>query len=116
MKNLWLATLVASIVSVSFWLAVSWLAEVDEPWDAGAYWTVIYPAALALTLMLGLLFSKHRWLSGPVVMFGQVPCVMMNAEAGPLLAVGLLYALLLSIPAVLLSWAARPLYRRLVAN
>lgn len=116
MKNTWLATLVASIISVSFWLTASWLAGVSEPWDAKCYWTVLYPAALALTLLLGLMFSEHAWLSGPVVMFGQVPCAMATSEASPLIVVGLLYTLLLSIPAVMLSWGARALYRRMTVS
>ncbi|MHC8407644.1 hypothetical protein [Pseudomonas sp. TMB3-21] len=116
MKNTWLATVVASTISVSFWLTASWMAGVNEPWDAQCYWTVLYPAALALTLILGLMFSKHAWLSGPIVMFGQIPCVMATSEASPLLVVGLLYALLLSIPAAMLSWVARALYRRMTVS
>ncbi|WLH93729.1 hypothetical protein PSH58_17290 [Pseudomonas hefeiensis] len=116
MKSMWLATIVACVISVSFWLAASWSAGVNEPWDAQCYWTVLYPASLALTLTLGLLFQKRGWLAGPIVMFGQIPCVMMTSEAGPLLAVGILYSILLSIPAVMLSWGARAIYRRLAAS
>lgn len=113
---MWLATIVACVISVSFWLAASWSAGVNEPWDAQCYWTVLYPASLALTLTLGLLFQQRGWLAGPIVMFGQIPCVMMTSEAGPLLAVGILYSILLSIPAVMLSWGARVIYRRLAAS
>ncbi|WP_191623186.1 hypothetical protein [Pseudomonas fluorescens] len=77
---------------------------------------MLYPAALGLTLILGLIFSEHAWLSGPVVMFGQIPCVMLTSQADPLLMVGLVYAFLLSIPAVMLSWGARMLYRRIAAS
>ena len=116
LKSMWPATIVACVISVSFWLAASWSAGVNEPWDAQCFWTVLYPASLVLTLTLGLLFQKRRWLAGPIVMFGQIPCVMMTSEAGPLLAVGILYSLLLSIPAVMLSWGARAIYRRLAAT
>ncbi|WLG93822.1 hypothetical protein [Pseudomonas sp. FP198] len=116
MKNMWLATVVACVISMSFWLVASWSAGVNEPWDAQRYWTVLYPASLVLTLILGLLFKKRGWLAGPIVMFGQIPCVMITSEAGPLLAVGVLYSFLLSIPAVMLSWGARAIYRRIAAR
>ncbi|WLI43125.1 hypothetical protein PSH84_15960 [Pseudomonas beijingensis] len=116
MKSMWLATIVACVISVSFWLAASWSAGVNEPWDAQCFWTVLYPASLVLTLTLGLLFQARRWLAGPIVMFGQIPCVVMTSEAGPLLAVGILYSLLLSIPAVMMSWGTRAIYPRLAAT
>ncbi|MBC3372359.1 hypothetical protein HU762_00275 [Pseudomonas sp. SWRI92] len=116
LKSMWLATIVACVTSVSFWLAASWSSGVNEPWDAQCYWAVLYPASLALTLTLGLLFQKRGWVAGPIVMFGQIPCVMMASGAGPLLAVGILYCALLSIPAVMLSWGARAIYRRLAAS
>lgn len=116
LKNIWLATIVTLVISVSFWLAASWSADVNEPWDAQCYLTVLYPASLALTLVLGLLFQKRRWLAGPIVMFGQIPCVMISSEAGPLLAVGILYSILLSIPAVMLSWVACVICRRMAAG
>ncbi|SDS90174.1 hypothetical protein SAMN04490205_4027 [Pseudomonas trivialis] len=116
MKSIWLATIVTLVISVSFWLAASWLAGVNEPWDAQRYLTVLYPASLALALTLGLLFKQRGWLAGPIVMFGQIPCVMITSEPGPLLAVGMLYCILLSIPAVMLFWIARVVCRRLVAS
>lgn len=109
--KVWLAAIIASFVSISFWLAASRASGVDEPWDAHCYWTVIYPSALALTLLLAVIFSKHVWLPGPIIMLGQIPCAMVTSESGALLAVGIIYAVLLSIPAVIMSWAARLLYR-----
>jgi hypothetical protein len=109
---MWLATIVTCVISVGFWLTASWLAGVNEPWDAHCYFAVLYPASLALTLTLGLLFQKRGWLAGPIVMFGQIPCVMITSETGPLLAVGIVYCLLLSIPAVMLWWVARVISRR----
>src|SRR3546814_8010982 len=60
LKSMWLATIVACVISVSFWLAASWSAGVNEPLDAQCYWTVLYPASLALTLTLGLLRSEEH--------------------------------------------------------
>lgn len=111
MNNIWSPTTLAFVISLAFWLIASWLAGVTEPWDAQCYWTTLYPASLALSLMLGLMF-RRTWMVGPIVMLGQIPRVVVTSGVGPLLAVGVLYSILLSIPAVMLSWIARfPLSR-----
>jgi hypothetical protein len=58
------------------------------------------------------LFPKRNWLSGAIVMLAQVPYVMTTSGAGALLAVGVLYALVLSIPAMALGWGAGVIRRR----
>lgn len=112
MTNNWLAAAIALAISVMFWAVVSTLAGVAEPWDARNFWTVIYPAALALAWVLGLVFSKRNWVSGIIVMLAQIPIVLFSNDASGLLVVGVLYALVLAIPAMALGWVAGAVRRR----
>jgi hypothetical protein len=60
-------------------------------------------AALVLSAILGAMFQRHSLIAGAVVMFAQLPVVV----AFPLLTAGVIYAALLSIPAMMLSWLFR---------
>jgi len=94
------------IVSIFFWAVVSAVTGTKEPWDLANYWTLIYPAALALSVILGALLKNAQWSAGAVVMLAQIPVVLVTSGASPLLGVGILYAAFLSIPAIALSWLA----------
>jgi len=98
-------------VSLGFWTAVSMIAGVAEPWDAAGYWTIFYPAALVLSAVLALLPRRFQWAVGAVVIFAQVPVVMVPSGAGPLLGAGIVIATILSIPAVALSWLSGRTWR-----
>ena len=113
MKSTGSAMLVVLMLSLAFWTAVSLVAGVKEPWDAESYWRLIYPAALVLSAAAGLICSDRSVAWGAVVMFAQIPVVMLSSGAGPLLAVGILYASVLSVPAMALSWLAGLARRRL---
>lgn len=94
------------IVSLFFWAVVSAVTAAKEPWDLANYWTLIYPAALVLSAILGAVLKRAQWSAGAVVMLAQIPVVLVVSGVSPLLAVGLLYAAVLSIPAMTLSWLA----------
>jgi hypothetical protein len=94
------------VVSLFFWTVVSAVTGAEEPWDLASYWTLIYPAALALSVFLGAVLKSAQWSAGAVVMLAQVPVVLVISGASPLLGVGILYAAVLSIPAITLSWLA----------
>jgi len=99
------------VVCIIFWTVVSWLSDTAEPWDAAGYWTTVYPVALVLSAILGATFQRYGLIAGAVVMFAQLPVVVASAEASPLLAAGVIYAALLSIPAMMLSWLSARLRR-----
>ncbi|WP_300627131.1 hypothetical protein [Pseudomonas sp.] len=94
------------VASLFFWAVVSAITGAKEPWDLAGYWTIIYPAALALSVVLGAVLKSAQWSAGAVVMFAQIPVVLVISGASPLLGVGILYAAVLSIPAMALSWLA----------
>lgn len=106
-------TCMSAIVGLAYWAAVSGMLGGGEPWDAAAYWTLMYPGALLLAAMLGIAMPTRAWLWGPIVVFAQVPVVVAVSGAGPLLLAGVVYAAVLSIPAALVSGVAGWIRRRM---
>lgn len=100
-------------VGVVFWLLVAWRTPGGEPWDAPAFWTVVYPVALGIAAVLGALFPRHAWLWGLLMMLLQVPVVAVMSGLGPLLVAGLIYALVLAVPAMGVAAAAGAIRSRL---
>ncbi|ASR43594.1 hypothetical protein BEN78_09635 [Xanthomonas citri pv. mangiferaeindicae] len=103
MKPSWLPLSIAALAGFALWSVVSLSMGGGEPWDAELYWTLACPAALALSLALGLAFPIRAWCWGAVVMLAQVPVVIAVSGVGPLLAAGVVYAALLAVPAMLAS-------------
>ncbi|MGV6395159.1 hypothetical protein ACTUVN_000188 [Pseudomonas caspiana] len=105
-QELFMAFIATCVVSLFFWTVVSAITGAGEPWDLASYWTIIYPAALALSVILGAVLRSSQWSAGAVVMLSQIPVVLAISGTSPLLAVGIIYAAFLSIPAITLSWLA----------
>ena len=101
-----MASIATWVVCIGFWAVVSILTGAEEPWDAASFWTRIYPVALVLAFILGWMLKSSQWSAGSIVMFAQIPVVMVSSGVSPLLVAGVLYAALLSVPAMILSWAA----------
>lgn len=111
--NLLAAGAVTLKVGVVFWVLVAWWTPGGEPWDAPAFWTVVYPIALAIAAVLGACFPRKSWLWGLMLMVLQVPVVAVMSGVGPLLLAGVVYALVLALPAMAIAAAAGTLRRRL---
>lgn len=101
-----MAFILVCVVSLIFWTGVSVITGVKEPWDLASYWTIIYPAALALSVVMGAMLKKSQWSAGAIVMFAQIPVILAYTSPSALLSVGILSAAIFSIPAVALSWLA----------
>ncbi len=101
-----MAFIVIWVASLIFWAAVSVLTGAQEPWDAASFWPIVYPAALVLSMVLGSTLKSYPWSAGAIVMFAQIPVMVASSGLSPLLGVGFIYAAILSIPAILLSWIA----------
>jgi len=104
--------ILAGAVGLVFWVGVSLLSGAREPWDAAQFWSVIYPAALVLAAVSGAMFQRASVSAGAIVMAAQLPVVMASSGASPLLAAGVVYVVILSIPAMALSWLAGWVWRR----
>lgn len=112
-ENSLAASAVTLKVGVVFWMLVAWQTPGGEPWDAPAFWTVVYPIALGIAAILGACFPRQAWLWGLLLMMLQVPVVAVMSGVGPLLLAGLVYALVLAVPATAIATAAGALRRRL---
>ncbi len=75
-----------------------------------SYWTIIYPAALVLSVILGAVLKSSQWSAGGIVMLSQIPVVLATSGTSPLLAAGIVIAAFLSIPAIALSWLRRQMH------
>lgn len=107
------ASAVTLKVGVVFWVLVAWRTPGGEPWDAPAFWTVVYPLALAIAAVLGACFPRKAWLWGLLLMVLQVPVVAVMSGVGPLSLAGVVYALVLALPAMAIAAVAGALRRRL---
>lgn len=94
------------VISLIFWTCVSAITGVAEPWDLATYWTIIYPAALALSVIMGAVLKRSQWSAGAIVMFAQIPVTLASSGAAAMLGAGIFYAAIISIPAIALSWFA----------
>jgi hypothetical protein len=99
----------ALVLGIASWLLASIATGRREPWDAAAYWTLVYPLSLLAAGWLG-----WRWPDRPArwalaLFAGQfVGMWLRNGEIGNLSPLGLVLFGVLALPAVLLSrWAAR---------
>lgn len=99
------------VVSLIFWTVVSAIAGVAEPWDLASYWTIIYPAGLVLSLIMGAVLKKFQWSAGAIVMFAQILPILASSGASAMLGAGIIYSAILSIPAMALSWFGGKLRR-----
>lgn len=102
----------ATVSGLAYWAMVSAASGGIEPWDAPRFWTLVLPGALALGALLGALAPARAWAWGVIVMSAQIPVVAVVAAPGPLLAAGVLYVAVLSVPAALVSWLAAALRTR----
>jgi len=72
----------------------------NEPWDAASYGYIWYPVSLILAGIAGVFFDRLAWLAGIVVIFAQLAVMLIHTPTlGPLIVVGILYLVMLSIPA-----------------
>ncbi|WP_312329026.1 hypothetical protein [Stenotrophomonas sp.] len=107
------ATAVTLKVGVVFWVLVAWRTPGGEPWDAPAFWTVVYPITLGIAAVLGACFPQRAWLWGLLLMALQVPVVAVMSGVGPLLLAGMACAVVLAVPAMIIAAAAGALRCRL---
>jgi hypothetical protein len=81
--------------------------EAREPWDDTAYWAVVYPLALILSAVLGLLYRDRSWRWALTIFWAQnVAMWILGGELGNLWPLTLVISAIIAIPAMLL--ATRP--------
>jgi hypothetical protein len=90
-----------------YWQFVCQITNVQEPWDAPAYWSVAYPISLVLSATTGWFLKNRGWTAGAVLTLAQFPVIWLNNGTGsPFWVVGLLILFVLAIPAATISAVA----------
>jgi hypothetical protein len=86
------------------WFAAMASSGKREPWDDPTYWSVVYPAAIIVSGLLGFFFSKRSW-RWPLALFcGQFLAMTIRAgELGNLWPLGLLLFLVMSMPGIAIA-------------
>jgi peptidoglycan/LPS O-acetylase OafA/YrhL len=103
---------IAIVAGTTLWLTTSAIGGKREPWDSSIYWTVTYPAAIALAGLLGYVFPERPWRWAVIVIFMQAAVMVIAGSGFGLLPLGLILLTVLSLPAVVLAKLAAKLRLR----
>lgn len=102
----------AFFTGAGLWVLVGALTGKREAWDSTFYWRYLMPVACLVPAALAW-FEPRRWLVLGVAPFaGQFVAMLATAGLGSLAPLDLVFMAVLSLPAVLLSFAAAALSRR----
>jgi hypothetical protein len=98
------ATLVAAVAGLVLWFGASLITGRREAWDAGIYWSLFYPLALAASGLLGYFHPQRAW-RWPFILFGFefVAMCIRNGELGSLWPLGLVLFAGLALPGVVVA-------------
>ncbi len=108
---------IAAVAGMVLWIAASFISGKKEAWDANIYWTVAYPVAIVLSVVLALFYPKGAW-RWPLALFvfQFVGMVVRSGELGSLWPLGLLLFVVLSVPGILAAKGATWLRARLAGE
>lgn len=91
---------------LAFWAIATFLLGTKEPWDSPLY-PAVYLASLGLCGAFGYMLPSRSWCWGLIVIFSQLPVMMLQAgRVGPMIGVGLGLLALQAMPATLVAVAA----------
>lgn len=96
-----LGWLTAAVAGTVLWSATAHFGGRAEPWDSELYWTGAYPAALALSAVLGFAFPHRSWRWALALMLSQTLVMLAGGAGFGLLPLGMILMAVLSVPAVL---------------
>ena len=108
-RESWIAWVSAAVLGLLLWTIAAVVEMRVEPWDAPSYWTIFYPAALALSGLLAMLFPQRPWRWALTVMLMQLVVMAAGGSGFNLLPLGVILVAVLSLPAIglayLCAWA-----------
>jgi hypothetical protein len=96
-------SLVVTLAGITLWQLATILLGA-EPWDSGGY-AGFYLAALGLCALFGWLYTERPWRWGFILIFAQLPVMLVQVEPDELLLAGVVYLSLLTLPE---SWWLLP--------
>ena len=100
----------------ALWTATAIAGGRAEPWDSGLYWSLSYPAALALAAAIGFLFPERPWRWATLLIGTQLIVIALSAPGLGLLPLGLVALGILALPAIFLAAVAARIRRALARS
>lgn len=95
-----LCTAVATVL----WIIANWVSRTSEPWDSQNF-GIFYLLALGIAAGFGYVFPSRAWLWGVIIIFAQLPVMLVQSGVGPLTPLGIIILAGLSLPAALVASA-----------
>jgi hypothetical protein len=92
------AYVVATASGAILWLATTAVSGRREAWDSSLYWTVAYPAGVAVAGTLGYLAPDRPWRWALSIMLAQALTLAVAASSFGLLPLGLIVFAVLALP------------------
>lgn len=97
-------TLVVTLTGITYWhLATIVLGA--EPWDSDGY-VGFYLGALVLCAGFGWVYAERSWRWGIILIFAQLPVMVVHVVPDGLVLVGLAYLSVQTLPAITVALAA----------
>jgi hypothetical protein len=110
-RETWSACIAAALLGLALWSVAAVVELRVEPWDAPNFWTIYYPAAIALSGVLGFLYPQRPWRWALILMFMQLFVMTLGGSGFSLLPMGLILMAVLVLPGIglayLCAWARR---------
>jgi hypothetical protein len=94
------AFLLATISGAILWLVTSAVSGRREAWDSSLYWTVAYPAGVAMAGTIGYLAPDRPWRWALALMLVQAVVLAISASSFGLLPLGLIMFGVLALPPI----------------
>ncbi len=98
-----------------FWTSFNLAFGVPEPWDHERFGAA-YLVLLVLIAALAWRSGRGGWRIGAIAMWSMLAVMLAGGAIGPLIAVGLLFLFLLSIPAAVVGELSGRLFRPISAG
>ena len=110
-RGTWSPYAAAALLGLALWSVAAVVELRVEPWDAPNFWTIYYPAAIALSGALGFLYPLRPWRWALILMFMQLLVMIAGGSGFNLLPMGMILVAVLALPAIglayLCAWARR---------
>lgn len=99
-----LPLVLAMLAGVVLWALAALLTQKREPWDASAYWVVVYPLAIMASALLAYRYPHRPALWTLAVFEAQfLAMCIRNGEAGNLWPMGMMLFAVIALPAILVA-------------
>lgn len=99
-KDVWLYV-VAIMIGVLTWGAISTISGRREAWDSSSYFSVGMPIVCAASAVLGFIEPQKVWRWGVTPLLGQFLWMLCTQGPGNLLPLGIIVFGILSVPSII---------------